>query len=80
MDHTLNFSETAILGGTLYLLACFSVLTWSVIVLKAGELLWHRYRLNQLMPQINLNELIAGGAEQSQPQGKHRVTHPTIRS
>ena len=74
MDHTLNFPETAIVDGTLWLLASFSVLTWSVILLKSGELLWHRYRMNQLMPQINLNELIAGGAEQSPLQGKQLAT------
>ena len=74
MNPTLNFSETAIVGGTLYLLACFSVLTWSVILLKAGELLWHRYRLNQLMPPIDLNELMPSGAEQSPLQGKQLAT------
>lgn len=74
MNHTLNFSETAIVGGTLYLLACFSVLTWSVILLKAAELLWHRYRLNQLMPQFDLNELIPNGAAQNPIQGKQLAT------
>ncbi|MGX2039780.1 MotA/TolQ/ExbB proton channel family protein [Methylocaldum sp. MU1018] len=34
----LNLSETAIVDGTLCALGCFSLLTWSVILLKAGEL------------------------------------------
>jgi biopolymer transport protein ExbB len=33
-----NLSETAIVDGTLCMLGCFSLLTWSVILLKAGEL------------------------------------------
>jgi biopolymer transport protein ExbB len=33
-----NLSETAIVDGTLCVLGCFSLLTWSVILLKAGEL------------------------------------------
>lgn len=33
-----NLSETAIVDGTLCALGCFSLLTWSVILLKAGEL------------------------------------------
>lgn len=39
----MNFSETAIVDGTLYTLGFFSLLTWSVILLKAGEIAWHRY-------------------------------------
>jgi biopolymer transport protein ExbB len=74
MNHTLNIPETAIVDGTLWLLGCFSVLTWSVILLKGGELLWYRYRLNQLMPRINFSELIAGGAEQRPLQGKEFAT------
>ena len=45
----MNFSETAIVDGTLCLLGCFSLLTWSVILLKAGEIAWHRYRSSRLM-------------------------------
>jgi biopolymer transport protein ExbB len=63
MDHALNFSESTIIDGTLCLLGCFSLVTWSVILLKAGELLWHRYRLRSLMPQIDLNSLRQSGFE-----------------
>jgi biopolymer transport protein ExbB len=33
----LDFSETSIVNATLWLLACFSLLTWSVILIKLGE-------------------------------------------
>ncbi|WP_150048070.1 MULTISPECIES: MotA/TolQ/ExbB proton channel family protein [Methylomonas] len=45
----MNFSETAIVDGTLCVLGCFSLLTWSVILLKAGEVVWHRYRNYRLL-------------------------------
>ncbi len=61
MEHIFSFSETAIVDGTLCLLGCFSLVTWSVILLKAGELLWHRYRLRTLMPHLDLNELLHAG-------------------
>lgn len=57
MDHILHFSETAIVDGTLCLLGCFSLVTWSVILFKAGELIWNRYRLRQLVPVIDWTEL-----------------------
>jgi biopolymer transport protein ExbB len=37
-ETALDLSETTIVDGTLCLLGCFSLLTWSVILLKAGEL------------------------------------------
>jgi len=37
-------SETSIVNGTLCLLGCFSLLTWSVILLKAGEAVWNAFR------------------------------------
>lgn len=37
-------SETGIVNGTLCLLGCFSLLTWSVILLKAGEAAWDTWR------------------------------------
>jgi len=37
-------SETGIVNGTLCLLGCFSLLTWSVILLKAGEVVWNAFR------------------------------------
>lgn len=33
----MDFSETSIVNATLWLLACFSLLTWSVILIKLGE-------------------------------------------
>ncbi|WP_341325206.1 MotA/TolQ/ExbB proton channel family protein [Methylotuvimicrobium sp. KM2] len=48
----MNFSETAIVDGTLYTLGFFSLLTWSVILLKAGEIAWHRYRNRQLIKSL----------------------------
>ncbi len=48
----MNFSETAIVDGTLYTLGFFSLLTWSVILLKAGEIVWHRYRNRQLIKSL----------------------------
>lgn len=49
----MNFSETAIVDGTLCLLGCFSLVTWSVILLKAGEIVWHRYRNHKLLQSLS---------------------------
>jgi len=48
----LNFSETTIVDSTLCMLGCFSLLTWSVIILKAGEMALNRYRNRQLIRQF----------------------------
>lgn len=56
---TLNFSETAIVDGTLCALACCSVLTWSLIVLKAGEILWYRYRNQPLLKNLDAKALLS---------------------
>lgn len=37
----MDFSETSIVNATLWLLACFSLLTWCVILLKLGEWLFN---------------------------------------
>lgn len=66
----MNFSETAIVDGTLCMLGCFSVLTWSIILLKAGELVWHRYRLHKVMPHINIVDSIHADKEPDTLQGK----------
>lgn len=68
----MNFSETAIVDGTLYLLGCFSLLTWSVILLKTGEILWHRYRFVRTLRRISPRELI--GAEQDNPLEDKRTS------
>lgn len=38
MDHIFSFSETAIIDGTLCMLGCLSLVTWSVILFKTGEI------------------------------------------
>jgi len=53
MDHFFSFSETAIVDGTLCMLGCFSLVTWSVILLKAGEIAWHRYRNHKLLQRLS---------------------------
>ncbi len=40
----MEMSETTIVDGTLCMLGCFSLLTWSVILLKAGEIGLSRLR------------------------------------
>jgi biopolymer transport protein ExbB len=53
MDHLFSFSESVIVDGTLCLLGCFSLVTWSVIFLKTAEIVWHRYRNHQLLQRIH---------------------------
>lgn len=48
----MNFSETTIVDGTLCMLGCFSLLTWSVILLKIGEIIFHRYRNHQIIREL----------------------------
>lgn len=47
--------ETDIVNGTLCLLGCFSLLTWSVILLKAGELVWNAFRNHRFIKQFGNN-------------------------
>jgi len=49
----LNFSETSIVDGTLCMLGCFSLLTWSVILLKAGEITLNCYRNSQVVQHFS---------------------------
>ncbi|MDD2762164.1 MAG: MotA/TolQ/ExbB proton channel family protein [Methylomonas sp.] len=69
----MNFSETAIVDGTLCMLGCFSLITWSVILLKAGEIAWHRYRNHKLLQSLNgdisLETLSAIELNHKQPLG-----------
>ena len=44
----MNFTEATIVDSTLCMLGCFSLLTWSVIILKAGEMALNRYRNNKI--------------------------------
>lgn len=67
----LNLSETAIVDGTLCLLGCFSLLTWSVILMKAGELGLNKLRNRTFLKSIRNGpetgtdpDLPAGGAAQ----------------
>ncbi len=48
----MNFSETTIVDGTLWMLGCFSLLTWSVILLKIGEMIFHRYRNHRVIQEF----------------------------
>ncbi|WP_347987681.1 MotA/TolQ/ExbB proton channel family protein [Methylomonas sp. AM2-LC] len=48
----MNFSETTIVDSTLCMLGCFSLLTWSVIILKAGEMALNRYRNRKVINQF----------------------------
>lgn len=54
----MNFSETAIVDGTLYMLGFCSLMTWSVILLKAGEVGWHRYRSGRLIRDFDAHSHI----------------------
>ncbi|QSA99068.1 MotA/TolQ/ExbB proton channel family protein [Methylococcus sp. EFPC2] len=45
-------SETAIVDGTLCALGCFSLLTWSVILLKAGEVILSKLRNHRYIKQF----------------------------
>lgn len=48
----MDISETSIVNATLCLLGCFSLLTWSVILLKAGEAVWHTWRNHRTIKRI----------------------------
>lgn len=45
-------TDTNIVNGTFCLLACFSLLSWSVILFKAGELLWNAWRNRQFLAKF----------------------------
>jgi biopolymer transport protein ExbB len=49
----MEISETTIVDGTLVVLGCFSLLNWSVILLKAGEVIFHRYKNWSLIKQFH---------------------------
>ena len=48
-------SETSIVNATLYLLGCFSLLTWSVILLKVGESIRNRIFNQRFLKQFDPN-------------------------
>lgn len=54
----MNFSETTVVDSTLCLLGCFSLLTWSVILLKAGEIAWNRYQNGKVMQHLEATTLL----------------------
>ncbi len=54
----MNFSESTIVEGALCLLGCFSLLTWSVIILKAGEVGLNRYRNSLVIKRFTDNNRI----------------------
>ena len=47
--------ESNIVNSTLCLLGCFSLVTWSVIVLKVGELAWNTFRNHRFIKQFANN-------------------------
>ncbi|MDD5275176.1 MAG: MotA/TolQ/ExbB proton channel family protein [Methylovulum sp.] len=49
-------SETSIVNSTFCLLGCFSLLTWSVILLKAGELVWNAFRNRRFIKQSGVEQ------------------------
>ncbi|MDO9105544.1 MAG: MotA/TolQ/ExbB proton channel family protein [Methylovulum sp.] len=48
----MDLSETSIVNATLCLLGCFSLLTWSVILLKAGESALNAFRNHRFIKQF----------------------------
>ncbi|MEQ1560675.1 MAG: MotA/TolQ/ExbB proton channel family protein [Methyloglobulus sp.] len=52
----MDFSETSIVNATLWLLAFFSLLTWSIILLKLGEWAFNAFRNNTFTKNV-----MAGG-------------------
>lgn len=54
-ENALDMSETSIVNGTFCLLGCFSLLTWSVILLKAGEVAWNAFRNHRFIKQFDNN-------------------------
>ncbi|NOT13818.1 MAG: MotA/TolQ/ExbB proton channel family protein [Methylococcaceae bacterium] len=75
----MNFTETTIVDGTLCLLGCFSLVTWSVILLKAGENALNRYRNHRVVQQFKGKPLVvtlsgyATEAEKNQTSQASRV-------
>jgi biopolymer transport protein ExbB len=68
----LDLSETSIVNATLWLLGCFSLLTWSVILLKLGECgvaTWRNYVFTKKTPDITgllADNVITAGKAKSQ--------------
>lgn len=52
----LDMSEAGIVNGTLCLLGCFSLLTWSVILLKALEVGWNAWRNHRFIRQFKASK------------------------
>ncbi len=68
----MNFSETTIVDGTLCLLGCFSLLTWSVILLKAGEVALSKLRNHLFIKRFRAgeNRVVDGPAAVRTPAGR----------
>jgi biopolymer transport protein ExbB len=56
----LQLAESLIVDGTLWVLAFFSLLTWSVILIKAGETLLNRLRNHRFLQQHRGSALPSG--------------------
>lgn len=51
----MDFSETTIVNATLWLLGFFSLLTWSIILLKLGEWVFNALRNNTFIKTLDTN-------------------------
>lgn len=51
----MDFSETSIVNATLWLLGAFSLLTWSIILLKLGEWAFNTFRNNAFIKTLTTN-------------------------
>jgi biopolymer transport protein ExbB len=51
----LDFSETGIVNATLWMLGFFSLLTWSIILLKLGEWAFNAFRNNAFTKAVAVN-------------------------
>lgn len=68
----MDLSETTIVDGTLYLLGCFSLLTWSVILLKAGDVALSKLRNHLFIKRFRAGESrgVDGPATARTPAGR----------
>ncbi len=69
----MNFSETSIVDGTLYLLGFLSFVTWSIIIFKAGEIILNRQRNHKVIGFFQTNSSISN-PEHSIPDKEKSLT------
>jgi biopolymer transport protein ExbB len=77
-----DLSETTIVNGTLWVLGGFSLLTWSVILIKAGELVLNRLRnhlfIRDVAPDGHLQGLPVETAVKSQAARVYEAGRRTL--